>query len=241
LIDQEAKKSGIKVTSKEIEVAIEEVKRRNAVDQEGLEKLLAAEGLTIEAFKREIEKKLHRTKVFNWAVKVEPAAGEKELRNFYQQNIDRYRINESYRPSHILFFVPKDATQEQIREARKRCQKVLERIRRGEDFGEMASLYSDDPASRKDRGDLGYFKRGELLPALEREAMRLKVGEVSGIIRTEFGFHLIKLLDRKGSDPLPFEKVKEKVQIEYYNKEMEKLYQQFLSKLKEKSIIEIKL
>ena len=154
--------------------------------------------------------------------------------------MDRYRTNESYRPSHILFVVPKEATPEEIREIRKKCQKVLEKIKGGEDFGEMALLYSED-ASNKDRGDLGYFKKGELLPAFEREALRLKVGEVSGIVRTDFGFHIIKLLDRKGVDPLPFEEVKEKVQADYYESEMEKAFKQFLSTLKEKSVIEIKL
>ena len=72
--------------------------------------------------------------------------------------------------------------------------------------------------SNKDRGDLGYFKKGELLPVFEREALRLKVGEVSGIVRTEFGFHIIKLLDRKGVEPLPFEEVKERVMADYYDK-----------------------
>ena len=241
LIDQEVKKSGIKVTSKELEGAIEEVKRRYAVDQENFEKLLAAEGVTLETFKKEIEKQILRTKVINWAVKVEPTAGEKELRDFYQKHIDRYRVNESFRISHILFPVPKDANLEQGREIRKRSQKVLERIKGGEDFGEMVLRYSEDPSSRKDRGDMGYFKRGELLPTLEREALRLQVGEVSGVIRTEFGFHIIKLLDRKGDEPTPFEEVKEKVQADYYAGEIEKAYLLFLSKLKEKSIIEIKL
>lgn len=241
LIDQEAKKSGIKVTSKEIEGAIEELRRQNAVDQENFEKLLAAEGLTLEAFKKEIGKRILRTKLIQGEVKVESKAGEKELRDFYQKNMDWYRVHESYRTSHILFLVPKEATRDQIREIRKKCQKVLEKIRGGEDFGEMAFLYSEDTVSRKDRGDLGYFKRGELLPALEREAVQLRVGGVSGVIRTEFGFHLIKLLDRKGGEPPPFEEIKEKVQADYYGKEMEKAFQQFLSKLKEKSIIEIKL
>jgi parvulin-like peptidyl-prolyl isomerase len=241
LIDQEAKKFGIKVTGKEIEGSIEELRRRNAVDQEKFEKLLAAEGLTLEALKKEIEKRILRTKLIQGEVKVESKVEEKELRDFYRKNMDGYRIDESYRTSHILFLIPKEATLEQIREIRKKCQKVLEKIRGGEDFGEMAFLFSEDTVSRKDRGDLGYFKRGELLPALEREAIRLRVGEVSGVIRTEFGFHLIKLLDRKGGEPPPFEEIKEKVQEDYYGKEMEKAFQQFLSKLKEKSIIEIKL
>jgi len=240
LIDQEVKKSGIKIPSKEIEATLEEVKRRNTATQEELEKALAADGLTLETYKKQIEKVLQRKKLINWSVKVETKIGEKELRDFYQKNLSRYRPNESYRPSHILFVVPKGATPEEVREIRKKCQAVLEKIIGGGDFGEMALLYSED-ASNKNRGDLGYFKRGELVPAFEREALSLKVGEVSGIVRTDFGFHIIKLLDRKGAEPLPFEEVKEKVLADYYDSEMEKAFRQYLSTLKEKSVIEIKL
>ncbi len=240
LIDQEVKKSGIKISSKEIETTLEEVKRRNAATQEDLEKALAVEGLTLETYKKQIEKGLQRQKLINWSVKVEAKPGEKELMEFYQKNVGRYRTNETYRPSHILFVVPKGATPEEIRNIRKKAQGVLQKIKRGEDFGEMALLYSGD-ASSKNRGDLSYFKKGELLPAFEREALRLKVGEVSEIVRTEFGFHIIKLLDRKGLEPLPFEEVKEKVRADYYEGEMAKALKQYLSTLKEKAAIEIKL
>ena len=240
LIDQEAKRTGIKISGKDIEATVEEVKRRNNASQEDLEKALAVEGLTIETYKKQIEKTLQRQKLINWEVKVEEKPGEKELREFYQNNISRYRTNETYRPGQILFAIPKGATPEEIREIRKRCQNVLEKIRGGEDFGEMALLYSED-ASNKDRGDLGYFRKGELLPVFEREALHLKVGEVSGIIRTDFGFHIIKLLDRKGTDPLPFEEVTERVKADYYEGKMEKAFKQYLSTLKEKAIIEIKL
>src|SRR4030043_593715 len=240
LIDQEVKKNGIKISSKEIEATLEEVKRRNTATQEELERALAVEGLTLDAYKKQIEKGLQRKKLINWSVKVEMKLGEKELRDFYQKNADRYRPNESYRPSHILFVIPKDATPDEVKEIKKKCQTVLEKIKGGSDFGEMALLYSQDTSS-KDMGDLGYFKKGELVPAFEREALRLKIGEVSGIVRTEFGFHIIKLLDRKGLEPLPFEEVKERIQADYFESQMEKAYKQYLSTLKEKSIIEIKL
>jgi peptidyl-prolyl cis-trans isomerase SurA len=240
LIDQEVKKSGIKVSIKEVESTLEEVKKRNAATQEDLEKALATEGLTLETYKKQIEKGLQRKRLINREVRIEPNVGEKALRDFYQKNIDRYRTNETYRPSHILFVIPKGATLEEIQEIRKKCQKVLEKIKGGEDFGEMALLYSEDP-SNKDRGDLGYFKKGELLPALEREALRLRVGEMSGIIRTEFGFHILKLLDRKGVDPPPFEEVKERIQGDYLENEMEKAFKQYISILRGKSVIEIKL
>ena len=240
LLDQEARKSGVKVSPKEIEATIDEVKRRSAATQVDLEKALAAEGFTLETYKKQIEKILQRKKLINWAVKPEMKSGEKELREFYEKNKERYRTNETYRPAHILFVIPKGATPEEIREIRKRCQNVLEKIKGGQDFGEIALLYSED-ASNKDRGDLGNFRKGELVPAFEREALRLKVGEVGGIIRTEYGFHIIKLLDRKGVDPLPFEEVKEKVQGDYYDSEMEKAFKQYIITLKQKAVIEIKL
>jgi peptidyl-prolyl cis-trans isomerase SurA len=240
LIDIEIKKMGVKVAAKEVDAAVEDIKRRNSVTQEELEKYLEKEGLTFETFKKQLEKKLLRSKFIQWSVKVDMTPGEKDLGEFYQKNIDRYRTMESYRPAHILFRVPKGATPDGVQGVRKKCAMVLEKIKAGEDFGEMALLYSEDP-SAKDRGDLGSFKRGELLPVIEREALRLNVGQVSGIVKTDYGFHIIKLLDRKGGTPLPFEDAKEKVQSDFYEYQMEKAFKQLIGSLREKSVIEVRL
>ena len=104
----------------------------------------------------------------------------------------------------------------------------------------MAFLYSQD-ASATAKGDLGYFRKGELIPILEQEALRLRVGEVSGIVRSTVGFHILKLLDRKEGVPIPFEEVKERIQAEHFAREMEKAIKRFVSSLREKSIIIIKL
>lgn len=240
LIDQEVKKLGIKVTSKEMDGVVEEIKRRNGFSQEDMEKALAREGLTVDAFKKQVEKGLQRRKLIQSAVKAVSKPGEKELRELYQNNTEKYRTPVSFRPGHILFVIPKEATPGEIRQIRKKCQGVLDKIRRGEDFRELAILYSED-VSAKDGGDLAYFKKGELLPGLEKEILRLNVGEVSGIVQTEFGFHIVKLYDRKGGAPLPFEEVKEYVEAEYYTQETEKAFKNYLVTLKEKSVIEIKL
>ena len=240
VLDFEAKKAGIRVTNREVETIIDDIKRRSNATQEDLENALAKDGLTYERYKKEIERQITRQRLVQWSIKAEPKASEKELRDFYEKNSSRYRTMESYRPAHILFVVPKNATPEQILEIRIRCQKVLDRIRNGENFGEMALLYSQDPSS-KDGGDLGFFKKGELLPPLERAALRLKVGEVSETVRTDYGFHLVKLIDRRGGLPLPFEEVKEKIVADYLGMEMEKAVRQLISSMKEKSVIEIKL
>jgi peptidyl-prolyl cis-trans isomerase SurA len=240
LIEQEAKRSGIRVTAKELELALEEIRHRNNATPEDLEKAIAKEGLTLEAFKKQIEKQIQRMKLIQWAMKAEKKGGEKELVQFYLKNVERYRTRETYRPQHILFIVPKGASPAQVQEAKAKCRKTLEKIHRGEDFGEMALLYSED-VSAKDRGDLGFFKKGELLPSFEKEALRLKTGEVSGIVRSDFGFHIIKMMDRKGGDPVPFEEVRERVVQDYQEDEAERALKQFISTLRQKSIIEVRL
>lgn len=240
LIEQEAKRLGIKVTSKEIDTVIEDLRKRNALSQEDLEKELAKEGMKLEDFRKQIEKKLQNTKLINLAIKIDLNPDGKKLREFYEKNIGLYQKEELYRPAHIFFAIPKDAAPEEIQKIKRKCQNVLEKIRQGEDFGEMALIYSEDPSS-KDKGDLGFFKKGELMSPLEKALLQLKVGEVSDIIRTEFGFHIIKLIDKKGGGPLPFEEVSERVKRDFMEAEMEKALKQFLKTLKEKSVIEIKL
>ena len=109
VLDFEAKKVGIKVTNREVETIIDDVKRRSNATQEDLEKALEREGLTYEGYKKEIEKQVTRQKLIQWSIKVEPKASEKELREFYEKNSAQYRTMESYRPAHILLVVPKNA------------------------------------------------------------------------------------------------------------------------------------
>ncbi len=239
LIDQEVKRIGIKLTGKEVEAAVDEIRQKNNLSPQQFERALAAEGMNLEAFKKQLEKQILRMKMVGLMMKTETKPGEKELREFYQKNVYRYQGSDTYRPAHILFYVPKEASPEDVQAIRKKCQVVLDKIKKGEDFGEMAVLYSED-TSAKDRGDLGFFKKGELIPAFEREALRLKVGEMSGVVRTDFGFHIIKLLDRKGGT-LSFEEVRAKVESDYSESENEKSYKQVISTLKEKAVIEIKL
>jgi peptidyl-prolyl cis-trans isomerase SurA len=239
LIDQEIKRAGIKVTGKEVEAAVEEIRRRNNLTQEEFENALVKEGLNPDSFRKQVEKRLQRVRLIQRSVRVDYSAGEKELREFYQKNIERYRTKESYRASHILLHVRKEAAPAEVRETQKKCQAVLERIKGGADFAEMAVLYSDD-ASAKGGGDIGFFTKGELLPSFEHEALRLQVGETSGVVRTQFGFHIIKLTERRSGVP-PFEEIRKKVETDYYEKESETAFTKYLSTLKEKAIIEIKL
>ncbi len=88
---------------------------------------------------------------------------------------------------------------------------------------------------------MGYFKKGEMIAAIEKRAFALEVGQVGGPIQTPAGMVLIKVTDRKGGSPIPLAKIKKKVEADYYNQEMERRYRQWLNKLKARSFIEVKL
>jgi peptidyl-prolyl cis-trans isomerase SurA len=240
VLDYEAKKVGVRVAETEVDATIEDIKRQNSATQEELEKALAKEGLTFQEYKMQMQKMLMRSRLIRWNVKVEENAGEKELKEFYQTHIERYQRGVSYHLAHILCAAPPGAPPEKILEAKRKAQNVLNRIRRGEDFGEMALRYSEDP-SAKERGELGSFKKGEILLAIETEALRLKVGEVSDVIRTDSGFHIIKLLGREGGDPIPFEEVKERVEADYRASQRERAIKAYITSLKAKAVIEIRL
>jgi len=106
LMDREIKRVGIKVTPREVETVIDDIKKQNKATQEDLERALAKEGMTFEQYKTQIEQRILRTKLVQWSVKVEPKASEKQLREFYEQNAERYRTPETLRPAHILFGIP---------------------------------------------------------------------------------------------------------------------------------------
>jgi peptidyl-prolyl cis-trans isomerase SurA len=103
-----------------------------------------------------------------------------------------------YRMSHILRYV--EVAESRKTQVRDRAQAILDRVKNGEDFAQLAQQYSEDPGSKTLGGDLGYFRREAMLPEFADAAFRLKPGEVSGIVETQFGYHIIKVEDVRGNE-----------------------------------------
>jgi parvulin-like peptidyl-prolyl isomerase len=127
-----------------------------------------------------------------------------EVEAFHRQHIDRYSAPEVIRARHIMIALS-GAGENANEEAKARAQTVLDRARRGEDFADLARRYSDDVATREKGGDLGTFSHGAMLGAFEDAAFKLKAGEISGLVRTEVGWHIIKC---EAHDPIYSEPLK---------------------------------
>ncbi len=121
---------------------------------------------------------------------------EKKMKEYYAKNEKQFEEPEKIKASHILFLVKNSDNSFEEREARNKAEKVLAELKTGQDFAKLAKTYSED-SSKEKGGDLGYFSRGMMDANFERAAFALKIGQVSQIIRSAYGFHIIKLLDKK--------------------------------------------
>jgi peptidyl-prolyl cis-trans isomerase D len=134
-----------------------------------------------------------------------------ELQKYYDRNLDKFEIPEKVKAAHILIRVPKDADAATRKKKRELAEKILKEARAGKDFAQLARKYSQDPGSASKGGELGYFTRGTMVPEFEKAAFGLKPGEISDIVTTSFGFHIIKVEAHQDSGVKPLDKVLDQV------------------------------
>jgi len=240
LVEQQCKKMAIKVSARDIDMAIEDVKRLNAITDEQLKMALMADGLSLEDYRQQLREQIKRAKLVSRVVRTEVIPDDEILKQFYLEHIEQFKEPDQIRASHILIMIPQDTDDLLMEALRQKGETILERLRQGQDFQELARLYSDD-ASAKKGGDLGFFKRGELVPEFERVTFNLQPGQISGLVRTKIGFHIIKITERKEGSVIPYEEVSERVRNQFIEEESTRLYKAWLEKLKAESFIKVKL
>lgn len=155
---------------------------------------------------------------------------EADIKSYYDTHKDEFRSPEMVRARHILIRVDKGASEEGKKKARARTEEILKRLSAGEDFAKLASELSEDAASKTKGGDLGFFQRGKMVPEFEKVAFSLKPGEVSTIVETQFGFHIIKVEERKESALEPYDKVKDKVKEKIFAEVRKARIEEFIDK-----------
>lgn len=136
---------------------------------------------------------------------------DETVRARYESQKQNYRTTEERQARHILIAVGDDAGEEAEQAARQKAEGLLEQIRGGASFAELAKEHSDDPGSAKQGGDLGFFGPGAMVPAFDKAVFSLAAGEVTGPVRTPFGYHIIKLEAVRGGETKPFEEVRDEV------------------------------
>lgn len=216
IVELEAEKAKISVTDDEIE---EEYK--TYIDyygnEETLTKTLESYGMSADKFRDELQSSILTEKVLASTIKIT----DKELEMFFEENKANYATVEQVEASHIA--VEDEAT----------ANKVVEHLNAGEEFAELAAQYSTDSSSSENGGELGRFGRGAMEREFEDVAFGLEVGEISKPVKTEEGFHIIKVTDKVEAKEAVYDDFKEKVYEELMNQKMTEEYPAWLEEKKE--------
>jgi len=229
---------GIKLTPKEVDSAIEKIKKDNQLTHEDLIANLKKQGMSYESYREIIKNDLERMHLINLEVKSKIIIREEKIREFYDKNKDQFSSQEKVRIA-VIFLGEKDpSSQRQARSLHEKAQTIFNRLKTGGDFGELAREVSQGPGA-KEGGDLGFFKTSELDPRLQEAIRELPEGSISEPITTPSGIQIIKLLERQKGRTKAFEEVKNAIYGKLYQEEVNKRYSSWIKKLREKAYTKI--
>jgi peptidyl-prolyl cis-trans isomerase D len=139
--------------------------------------------------------------------------GEDEVRKLYAASLDRYRTGERVMARHILLMT-QNKSADDVKKLEAKAADLLKQVKGGADFAELAKKNSDDPGSAPKGGDLGWVTKGQMVPNFEATAFSLKKGEISNVIKTEYGFHIVQVTEREEARVKPFDEVKAELATE---------------------------
>ncbi len=218
--------------------------KARAGSDEALNRQLISVGTTQQELKTKMTEESTAQVVLERELKINVT--DDEIKKFYDDNPSKFEQPEMVRASHILFSTRdpdtnKELSDEQKAAKRKKAEEVLKRARTGEDFAKLAKEYSEDPGS-KDKGGEYQFARGQMVPEFETAAFSLKTNEVSDIVTTQYGYHIIKLSERIPAKKVELAKVSPDVKEYLKQQQMQKRQQDlqtYLDKLKKDSNVQI--
>ena len=165
---------------------------------------------------------------------------EADAKKFYDENPDKFSKSESVKASHILIGVDQKASVEEKKAAREKAEKLRKELAAGADFEALAKGNSTCPSNQQG-GDLGYFGKGQMVPAFEKAAFALKPGEISDVVETQFGYHIIKLTEKKAAEKVEFKEARPRIEDYLKNQKVGAAVNDFLVEIRKSAKIEILL
>ena len=263
VMKQEAEKQKIRVSKRDIEEGMKQVRSRFASEAE-FQAELKKEDISLPQFEKRIEEQLMVMKLVEQEVKAKAAPPQDEdVRKLFEQiqakaegkelGIDQKQeeelaqlskvfsrvSSEQVRARHILIQVDKNAPMNTKSAALTKIKKIQKELKGGADFADLAKKYSEDPGSKQRGGDLGYFTKGDMVPEFEKAAFTLNVGQVSEPVLTDFGYHLIRVEERKASKKLTYEEVENDLKQYLFQRSAQTRYEGWLKDLRAKATIKI--
>jgi parvulin-like peptidyl-prolyl isomerase len=201
------------------------------------EEQLKATGQTPEKLSANIRSMLRQQRWLQSEVKT-PEVTEAEAKTFYDSNQAEFEQPETVKASHILFLVDQDAPEDVVKQKQAAATKAAERANKGEDFNKLAQELSEEPGAKDSGGDLGFFPKDRMVPEFANAAFSQEINTISVPVRSQFGWHVIKVTDKKAAGTVPFSDVKDQIIAYLKSSKQREAFQSTLNKLKEAAKIE---
>ena len=234
---QESEKNGIKVSDDEVNKQYDMIVKRYP-DEKKFDELLKQWDFTKEEIKLEIKRRTAVQELIKNNVTDKIKIADKDVKKYYDDNPDKFKTPEEVKASHILIkFNPAKADDAKKAEAKKKLEDVKKRLAKGEDFAKLAKEVSEGP-SNKNGGDLGFVRKGQMVKPFEEAVFSMGVGEVSDIVETQFGYHIIKVFEKKPEKKVEFKEVKERLANQLKQQKTQEEAIAYIEKLKESAKIE---
>jgi peptidyl-prolyl cis-trans isomerase SurA len=239
LVDQQAKKLGIQITDEEVDQAILDVQRQNGINQEQLKAALETQGMSYAEYRKKLNRQLLNFKLVGREIRSEVEVTNQELRNYFQENIEEYREAPFIRLSRITFLLPPQASASEVAALRNLCREARQRVRQGEAFDQVLKYFREEKGA--DGGTLGTFGEGELTEPFAGAVRNLETGQVSEVVETPQGFHVLYLEEKNPGRVPSFDEVKDKLSKMILERKRQQAIAGWAEKLKKEAYIEIKL
>ncbi|HEY1588081.1 MAG TPA: peptidylprolyl isomerase [Polyangia bacterium] len=237
LLKQESRNRGVKIAPADVDAKMQELKSQFPAPG-AFEQALKAKGVTEDSVRQDALVDLSVNKVMSDAVASIPGPSDAEAKDFYAKNPDKFKQDEQVRASHILIRVDAAADAKTKAKARAQIESIQKQLKSGGDFAKLAKQYSQD-GSAQQGGDLGYFPHGQMVPEFDQVAFSTPVGQISGIVTTQFGYHVLKVTDKKPARTVAFEEAQAQIKQYLEGEKKQQAADAFIESLKKKSKIEI--
>jgi peptidyl-prolyl cis-trans isomerase C len=236
LLFQESRNKGITVDHEAVATDLKRIKKGFVTDAD-FKKYIAESGLTEAELQSDIERGNVINKLIDEQITALIVIPDQEIKTFYDTHPDSFKKSEQVRASHILIKVDSQAEPSVKAEKKAKLKNIQKRLKAGEEFAVLAREFSECP-SKTNGGDLGYFGRGKMVKPFEDVAFKLKKGEVSDIVETRFGYHLIKVTDKRPASVLEYEDVKDKIGQYLKQEKTATQLKSYIEALRKKAVIE---
>lgn len=240
LLAKQAEALQLEVTDAQIDAAIQDIKTRNRFDDSQLDQALAAQGLDRAAFRLQVRRELETYQVLQHKVRGRVKLSDADVRNYYQTHPQEFGGEEEVKVRHIFLPLREGAPRDEEQKARAAAERVLQRLRTGEDFEKVAREVSKGP-SAADGGDIGWLRRGTIQKELEDAAFALKDGQISAPVRAGPGLHVLKVEGRRLGGARSFEEAQEEIRNRLYEEQVGTYRQQYIDELRKSALIEVKI